>query len=358
MWINKSGYAQERIKDPDTGLEKIISVKVKGSSEKARMDAFKKLQNKIEHLSDKRILLSEAIETYLTEMERSLKPSSLRKSGIELNSFLKIVGDSYVNNLSAGYVRTKLLNSGKGNRTLNGYLKIFKTFWLWAYRNDIVDSRELFDKLSNFQDTPKRERIQDKYLEPWELQKLLDNMDSERWILMTQLLVASGLRIGEVIGLNKNDVIGPNIKVNRTYDSINKVLTDPKTFSSKREVYIQEELREVINKINDFVKKQEEIFGNPSVIFFPEPTGERLSYYSYTKYLREMSERVLTRRITPHTLRHTHCSMLAAKGMNLEAISARLGHDDSKVTKEIYLHRMEELKEKENRQLDQIRLMG
>ena len=106
------------------------------------------------------------------------------------------------------------------------------------------------------------------------------------------------------------------------------------------------------------MKKQEEIFGNPSVIFFPEPTGERLSYYSYTKYLRETSERFLNRRITPHTLRHTHCSMLAAKGMNLEAISARLGHDDSKVTKEIYLHRMEELKEKENRQLDQIRLMG
>ena len=48
-------------------------------------------------------------------------------------------------------------------------------------------------------------------------------MDSKRWILMTQLLVASGLRIGEVIGLNKNDVIGSNIKVNRTYDSINKV---------------------------------------------------------------------------------------------------------------------------------------
>ena len=260
MWINKSGYAQERIKDPNTGLDRIISVKVKGTSEKARMDAFKKLQEKIDHLSDKRVLLSAAIETYLTEMERSLKPSSIRKARIELNSFLNVVGDSYVNNLSAGYIRTKLLNSGKENRTLNGYLKVFKTFWMWAYRNDIVESRELFDKLSNFQDTPKRERIQDKYLEPWELQKLLDNMDVERWVLMTQLLVASGLRIGEVIGLNKNDLIGSSIKVNRTYDPNNKVLTDPKTFSSKREVYIQEELREVINKIFEYVKRQEEIF--------------------------------------------------------------------------------------------------
>ena len=358
MWINDKGYAQERITDPNTGLKKIVSVKVKGTSEKARMDAFKKLQNKIDHLSDKRMLLSEAIDTYLKEMERSLKPSSIRKARFELNGFLKIVGDSYINTLSAGYIRTKLLNSGKENRTLNGYLKIFKTFWMWAYRNDLVDSRELFDKLSNFQDTPKRERIQDKYLEPWELQKLLDNMDIERWILMTQLLVASGLRIGEVIGLNKMDVAGSSIKVNRTFDQNNKVLTEPKTFSSKREVYIQPELREIINKISEYIKKQEEIFGTHSVIFFPDPTGERLNYYGYSKYLRETSERVLQRRITPHTLRHTHCSMLAAKGMPLEAISARLGHDDSKITKEIYLHRMEELKEKENRQLDGIRLMG
>ena len=49
--------------------------------------------------------------------------------------------------------------------------------------------------------------------------------------------------------------------------------------------------------------------------------------------------------------------MLAAKGMNLEAISARLGHDDSRITKEIYFHRLEEMKEKENRQLDGIKLL-
>ena len=203
MWINKQGYAQERIKDPNTGIEKIISVKCKGLSDKARMEAFRKLQNKIDHLSDKRILLSEAVTIYLNEMERSLKPSSLRKARIELSSIMKIIGDSYINSMSAGYIRTKLLESGRENRTLNGYMKIFKTFWLWAYRNDIAESREVFDKLSPFQDTPKRARIQDKYLEPEELQKLIDGMKEERWILMTRLLATSGLRIGEVIALNK-----------------------------------------------------------------------------------------------------------------------------------------------------------
>ena len=357
MWINKNGYAQERIKDPDTGLEKIISVKVKGSSEKARVEAFRKLQDKITHISDKKVLLSDAIKIYIKENERSLKPSSLRKCRIELNSFLQIVGDSYINSLSAGYIRSKLLDSGKENRTLNGYLKIFKTFWLWAYRNDIADSREVFDKLTPFQDTPKRARIQDKYLEPWELSKLIEAMTVERWVLMTELLATSGLRIGEVIGLDNCDVWGSLIHVNKTYDANNKILTEPKTLSSKRDVYVQEELREIIDKIREYVKRQNEIFGVETDIFFPDPEGGRLKYYSYSTYLREVSERVLGRRITPHTLRHTHCSMLAAKGMNLEAISARLGHDDSRITKEIYFHRLEEMKEKENRQLDGIKLL-
>jgi integrase len=50
--------------------------------------------------------------------------------------------------------------------------------------------------------------------------------------------------------------------------------------------------------------------------------------------------------------------MLAAAGMNLDSIANRLGHEDSKITKEIYLHRLEELKEKENKQLDGIRLLS
>ena len=113
MWVNKSGYAQERIKDPNTGLERIVSVKVKGTSDKARLEAFKRLQDKINHISDRKVLLSDAIKIYIKENERSLKPSSLRKCRIELNSFLQVVGDSYINSLSAGFIRTKLLDSGK-----------------------------------------------------------------------------------------------------------------------------------------------------------------------------------------------------------------------------------------------------
>ena len=83
-----------------------------------------------------------------------------------------------------------------------------------------------------------------------------------------------------------------------------------------------------------------------------------MEYYTYRKYLAENAVKAINRHVTPHTLRHTHASILFARGMDLQAVSDRLGHSDSKITKEIYLHKLQELKEKENRQLDNIHIVG
>ena len=229
---------------------------------------------------------------------------------------------------------------------------------MWAYRNDIVQSREVFDKLQSFQDAPKKERIQDKYLEPKELTTLLDAMSETRWKLVTECLALSGLRIGELAAMTKSDISGNYIHVNKTYDANNKVVTSAKTYSSQRDVYIQDELKDCIRRINEYVKWQEEVTGITSILFFPDIDGGYMKYYTYRKYLAENSLKCLHRSICPHTLRHTHCSVLASRGMNLQSISDRLGHSDSKITKEIYLHKLEELKEKENRQLDAIHFVG
>ena len=356
MWITKSGLAQERVIDAHTGLSKIISVKVSGSGTKAEQEAFKRLTERIEKLNDPHSKLSTCMEIYLKESERNLKPSSVRKIENELKMSLKIIGDADMDVLTAGYVRKKLLDSGKPNRTLNGYIRHFKTFWLWAYRNDFVKSRELFDKLQSFPDQPKKERIQDKFLETHELKELLDAMTEERWKLLTEFLALSGLRVGELAALLKTD-IDDYIHISKTFDPNNKVITSAKTFDSKRDIYIQAELKTCINKINDYQKRQAEIMGYTSMLFFPDINGDHLHYAAYRKYLAENSIKVVGRRITPHALRHTHCSMLAMNGFDLAAISKRLGHGDSHITKEIYLHRLAEVRERENRQLDSIKIL-
>lgn len=61
--------------------------------------------------------------------------------------------------------------------------------------------------------------------------------------------------------------------------------------------------------------------------------------------------------LSPHILRHTHASLLAAAGMSLDAISRRLGHSDSDITKEVYLHVTEKLKKLEEEQLSKVKIL-
>lgn len=357
MWISR-GYLVEYFIDPNTGVRKRISVKLSSDSEKAKQDAIRRLDAKLQSIGDKKILLSECVALWLKECGRSVKPSTFRKYRITLESVQKILGDAYMDKITAGYVRQRFIDSGEENRTLNGYLKTFKTFWRWAYRSDFVKSPEVADKLLSFQDTPKKERIQDKYLEPDELSVLLDSMKETRWRLVTEFLALSGLRVGELAALTKTDISGDYIKVSKTYDANNKVVTSAKTYASKRDVYIQEELRACIVRINEYCKYQAEVCGYTSMLFFPNVDGGYMEYYTYRKYLAENSVKAIGRGITPHTLRHTHASVLFARGMDLQAVSERLGHSDSKVTKEIYLHKLQELKDRENKQLDNIHIVG
>ena len=347
MWITSKGLAQESVVDPRTGMKKIVSVKVSGTGKKAEQEAFKRLEKKIEQMGDTRTLLSKLIEDYEKDMERSTKPSTQRKVNIELGMFLSIYGDCYIETINSGLIRQKLQSSGKTNRTLNGYLKHFKAMWRWAYQNDYIKNTEVADKLKPFADTPEKERIQDKYLEPEEITKLFGSMNNWKYLLLSRFLLLSGMRVGEAIALNKSDINGSTISINKTYDPNNNIVTAPKTFDSKREIYIQDELMACIESISSSMADID------SELFFPDFDGSYISYQAYSKYIRQLSEKVLGRRVTPHIFRHTHVSLLAMT-MSLDSIAARLGHADSKVTKDIYLHRTAELKERENQQLNQI----
>ena len=49
-----------------------------------------------------------------------------------------------------------------------------------------------------------------------------------------------------------------------------------------------------------------------------------------------------------HIFRHTHASILAESGIQLDLIQRRLGHEKSDITKKIYIHVTERMKNKDN----------
>ncbi|HWQ71967.1 MAG TPA: tyrosine-type recombinase/integrase [Desulfitobacteriaceae bacterium] len=46
----------------------------------------------------------------------------------------------------------------------------------------------------------------------------------------------------------------------------------------------------------------------------------------------------LNQELTPHSLRHTHTSLLAEADVGLKEIMERLGHSDDDITRKVYLH--------------------
>ncbi len=58
--------------------------------------------------------------------------------------------------------------------------------------------------------------------------------------------------------------------------------------------------------------------------------------------------------LTPHSLRHTHTSLLAEARVSLEQIMDRLGHTDDQITKNVYLHVTEEMKKEASQKFSEL----
>ncbi|WP_333813523.1 site-specific integrase [Muricomes intestini] len=370
MWVEetKNGKykAVERYTDYLTGKQKKVSVTMEKNTTQSRKVAQKALEAKIEeamHEKPKKdYTLSELVKAYRADQKVTVKQSTYKRNYFAAKALMNILGkDTIVNRLSAKYVREKLRDTGKETVTLNEHLARFRALIRWGYHNDMVANISFLDKLEAFNDTPHREKIQDKFLESDELKSLLAVMDSEHWKLITQFLVFSGLRFGEAAALNlKRDIDLENnlIHVNETYDPINKVTTTPKTRTSVRDVYMQEELKEVCKKIKLYMLQQRLAYGyTDSGLFLSTIEGKHVSYYAYNKYLRENAQKTLGRGITAHTLRHTHASLLMEQGVSIDTISRRLGHENSQITREIYLHVTEKLKERDNEEIAKVKIM-
>lgn len=371
MWIEelKNGKfkAVERYEDPLTGKPKKMSVVIEKNTASSRKQAQETLNEKITSLlassyapilQDK-LTLEQLATFYLKAQERTVKSSTYTRNKFAIKKILELLGeDTLCNRLTAGYIKERFNENAKPS-TINERIKRFKAMMRWGYENDYLDDIRFIDKVKPVEDKAKADKLRSKYLEGEELQELLDGMKLEQWKMVTQFLALSGLRFGECAALTVNDLDMKNktIHVTKTYDTINKVVTTPKTDNSIRDVFMQAELYAFCKSAITYHKKAELQYGYRSKLLFCDINGGYIEYYAYNKYLKENAKNILGRNITTHVMRHTHTSLMAEAGVPLEVISRRLGHSDSKTTRDIYLHITQKQKEKDNQAIEQIQLL-
>lgn len=369
MWIEKTSSGKfkyvEQYTDYMTGKRKRVSVTLEKDTAQAKRTALETLTRMIENRQreapeNRDITLEELIEKYREYQLRTVKLSTYKRNYFAMETIKRILGnDILVSRITANYIKEQFIASGKENSTLNEHRTRLFALLRWGYENDYISNISFLHKVKPFKDVSHREKIQDKYLEHKEVKSLLASMRNEKWKLLTTFLILSGLRIGEAVALTKEDIDFKNhiISVNKNYDPNNEIVTTPKTLTSFREVYMQQELENITRSILLYTKIEGIEAGHRSNLFIANRRGEHINYYTYNKYLKENANKSIGRDITTHTLRHTHASLLLAQGIDVDTISRRLGHEDSRITKEIYLHITQGLKERDNEKISMTKII-
>ena len=130
-----------------------------------------------------------------------------------------------------------------------------------------------------------------------------------------------------------------------------------KTKSSKRKVVITSGLAGILKAHKVEMMKLAEQAGKPwseSNLVFPNTKGKMV----YSRNLQSTLEKIFTRAgidgATMHTLRHTYATRCFEAGVDIKAVSGQLGHKNVKTTYNIYVHLLEDTKEKEIDKLGEI----
>ena len=367
MWSEKRKNGNvtyiERYKDPLTGRVKTASVTIKPTGRKSDAKlAENALRDKIRGLlaitETKDVTFGTLCDKYIEWQERTHKHQTAVSAADHLTAIRRSIGDDVlVNRLTAPIVTGRIWTDNPV--TYNERLTRFKALMRWAYRSDYVQDIAYLDKMQKSKAPTTREKDAAKYLEHEEIEKLLSGMTVWKWKLMTEFLILSGLRVGEAIALEDSDVnTGTReISVTKTRSPNTNEISTTKTETSERIVYMQDELLQVCCEIKKSMKEEQIKYAYRTSHFMSDDDGNYLCYQSYAKYFRENTEHLIGRRLTPHSLRHTHTALMAEAGVPIETISRRLGHADSKITMDVYMHVTNSMVERDRDRIKSVKML-
>lgn len=166
----------------------------------------------------------------------------------------------------------------------------------------------------------------------------LDHHNTSRYMILTAIY--TGMRKAEIQALTWKDIdyLHGTITINKSWDEKKKAFKPTKTSSSKRTIKVNRSLLNVIAdlKANNSVMVFQNIFGTI-------PTSNALN-----KCLRSImqSAGIEKQGFHFHSLRHVHVAYLLSKGVDIYAISKRLGHSNITVTLNTYSYLIDEFKAK------------
>jgi integrase len=325
-----------------------VSVAIARDTPQQRRKASEELQRKIASKSALTTVmpLSGLVEAYLSH--KDVKPSTRSNYEYGFKQIIDILGDIETASLTVPYALRRFSESRREQSTINRYILLLNGLLAWAYQYGYIGERMHI--------SPVREKSKKKdaeYLEADELKDVLGQLEGTMAGYVCRFLVLTGCRIGEASALTWDDIDDRYVHITKAYKYENGVST-PKTEHSVRDVFIQPELRTFLREYRKWRLVHMTAYGIRSDLLF---FSEKGTYYDEQYLLKSLQRVKSSKHIHPHIFRHTHTALLAEQGLSLEAISRRLGHSSSQVTKDIYFHVTEKLKQRDEEALSKVSIL-
>lgn len=214
-----------------------------------------------------------------------------------------------IDNISTDDLRSYLATFKKERNsskiTIDNLRRIFSSFFSWLEDEDYI----LKNPVRRIHRV-KTGRVVKEVLSDENLEVLRDNCEEIRDLAMLELLISTGIRVGELVNLNINDI--------NFYERECVVFGKGE---SERVVYF-----DARTKIHLMQYLEQRTDDNPALFVSFKKPNKRLGINGVETRLRQLGEKSNISKVHPHKFRRTMATLAIDKGMPIEQVQKLLGH--------------------------------
>ncbi|OMD43028.1 site-specific integrase [Paenibacillus odorifer] len=212
-----------------------------------------------------------------------------------------------------------------------------------------------------------RPRAEKKEIRIWDMKELnvfLWSARESRYYIAFFLAAWTGMRQGEILGLRWKDIDFDNntLRVVQTLrHNSTELVSTTKTKASNRNIALSNQTIEALQKHRRRLVKERlhagEVYNNHDLVVCTA-VGTPLNSRNLNRTFYDLIKKAKIRRISFHSLRHTHASLMLASGEHVKIVSERLGHANIRITLDTYSHLLPNMQRDAAQNFDKLMLSG